>query len=180
MQKNLSNSRDGKGENASSAQIHELARIEEGARIGARTRVWAYAHILSGVTIGDDCNICDHTFIETGAVLGNRVTVKCGVYLWDGMIVEDDVFIGPSSVFANDRFPRSRRYLVAPLITRLCRGCSIGAGAVILPGVIVGENSMVAAGAVVTHDVPNDVVVCGVPARVKRPVLESEKVINVY
>jgi UDP-3-O-[3-hydroxymyristoyl] glucosamine N-acyltransferase len=81
--------------------------IVESDKIGKDTRIWAFAHILANAQIGSDCNICDHVFIENDVVVGNRVTIKCGVYLWDGMIIEDDVFIGPNVTFTNDLFPRS-------------------------------------------------------------------------
>src|SRR3981189_3627653 len=77
--------------------------------VGEGTRVWAFAHILPGARIGAGCNICDHTFIENDVVVGDRVTVKCGVPLWDGVRSEDDLFIGPNATFSNDRFPRSKK-----------------------------------------------------------------------
>ena len=145
--------------------IHPQALVEDGAVIAARTRIWAFAHVLGGVTIGEDCNICDHTFVETGVKLGNRVTVKCGVYLWAGLTVEDDVFIGPCAAFTNDLRPRSRQHRSTPLPTLLRQGCSLGANATILPGLTIGAWSMVAAGAVVTGDVPDYALVVGNPAR---------------
>jgi acetyltransferase-like isoleucine patch superfamily enzyme len=122
---------------------------------------------MPGAVIGADCNVCDHTFIEGDTVIGDRVTIKSGVYLWDGLRVGDDVFIGPQATFTNDRFPRSRQPFEA-VITTICRGATIGAGAVILPGLTVGERAMVGAGAVVIADVPSDTVVVGNPARVVR------------
>lgn len=88
------------------AFVHPRAIVEDRATIGAGTRVWACAHILPGAIIGEDCNICDHTFIESDVRIGNRVTVKCGVYLWNGIVLEDDVFVGPNVTFANDKYPR--------------------------------------------------------------------------
>src|SRR5581483_9092346 len=96
-------------------------------KIGDRTRIWAFCNILPKAKIGVDCNICDHVFIENDVIIGDRVTVKCGVQLWDGLRVENDVFIGPNATFTNDRFPRSRKYLEKPLQTVLKTGCSIGA-----------------------------------------------------
>jgi acetyltransferase-like isoleucine patch superfamily enzyme len=116
--------------------------------------------------MGRKANICDHCFVENDVVLGDEVTVKCHVALWDGLRVEDKVFIGPSAVFANDKHPRSWRHVTA-LRTQLRQGCSIGAGAVILPGVEVGAYAMVAAGAVVTKDVPPFSLVVGNPAAVR-------------
>lgn len=147
---------------------HERAIVEPGARIGAGTRVWAFAHVLPGARIGRDCNICDHVFIENDVEVGDRVTVKCGVQLWDGLRVADDVFIGPNATFTNDLFPRSKRYPRKFLPTRLLAGASIGANATILAGVTIGEKAMVGAGAVVTKDVPPRAVVVGNPARVIR------------
>src|SRR6266487_7128114 len=88
--------------------VHDKALVEPGAQLGAGTRVWAFAHVLPGAVIGADCNICDHVFIENDVVIGNRVTIKCGVQIWDGLRLEDDVFIGPNATFTNDRYPRSR------------------------------------------------------------------------
>jgi UDP-2-acetamido-3-amino-2,3-dideoxy-glucuronate N-acetyltransferase len=144
---------------------HPQAAIDEGAKIGNGTRVWAFVHILGGAVIGEECNICDHTFIEGGVTVGNRVTIKCGVSLWDGLTVENDVFIGPNAVFTNDYRPRSRKYLPEFLKTVLKEGCSLGANSTTLPGVTIGRWAMVGAGAVVTHDVPDHALVVGNPAR---------------
>ena len=144
---------------------HPAAIVEPGAVIGCKTRIWAFAHVLSGAQIGSNCNICDHTFIERDVVLGNRVTVKCGVYLWDGLMIEDDVHIGPSATFTNDLRPRSQNPAWKLLRTTLKHGCSIGANATILPGLSIGAYAMVAAGAVVTRDVPAYALVKGNPAR---------------
>ncbi len=107
---------------------------------------------MAGAQIGAECNVCDHTYIEGDVIIGDRVTLKSGVFLWDGLRVEDDVFIGPQATFTNDIMPRSRQPFELRYTT-LRRGASIGAGAVILPGVTVGEGAMVGAGAVVTKDV---------------------------
>lgn len=144
---------------------HEAA-IVESESIGQNTRVWAWAHILPGAVIGEDCNICDHTFIENDVVIGNRVTIKCGVQLWDGTRIEDDVFIGPNATFTNDVFPRSKKRPEQFARTVVKRGASIGANATILPGLTIGEQSMVGAGAVVTHNVPPFAIVRGNPARI--------------
>ena len=140
----------------------------ESIKVGAGTRVWAFAHVLPGATIGRDCNICDHVFVENEVSLGDRVTVKSGVQLWDGVHAEDDVFIGPNATFCNDRFPRSKGYLEKYPETRIRRGASVGAGATILAGITIGRHAMVGAGAVVTTDVPAHAVVVGNPARVVR------------
>lgn len=140
--------------------------ICESETVGDLTRIWAFAHVLPGARIGVDCNICDHVLVENDVVVGDRVTVKSGVQLWDGVRLGDDVFVGPNVTFANDRFPRSKQYPEEFLQTVVADGASLGAGAVILPGVRVGRNAMVGAGAVVTKDVPANAVVVGNPARI--------------
>ena len=142
-----------------------MAVVEEGVAVGRRTRIWAFAHLLKGVTLGEDCNVCDHTFIEGRVRIGDRVTIKCGVSLWDGVIVEDDVFIGPNVVFTNDKRPRSRKRPPQYPETILKQGCSLGANATILPGLTIGRWAMVGAGAVVTRNVPDYALVVGTPAR---------------
>src|SRR5450759_1421441 len=92
------------------AFTHSLSCVDEGVVVGRGTRVWAFAHVVRGAVVGQDCNICDHTFIEGKVTIGNRVTLKCGVYLWEGITVEDDVFIGPGALFTNDPWPRSKKY----------------------------------------------------------------------
>lgn len=146
---------------------HSHALVESES-IGAHTRVWAFTHILPGAVIGEDCNICDHVFVENDVVVGDRVTVKCGVQLWDGIRLEDDVFVGPNATFTNDTFPRSKQYPKSFEQTVVRRGTSIGANATILTGITIGAGAMVGAGAVVTKDVPPNAVVVGNPARVTR------------
>jgi acetyltransferase-like isoleucine patch superfamily enzyme/dTDP-4-dehydrorhamnose 3,5-epimerase-like enzyme len=143
------------------------AGLCETTRVGEGTRIWAFAHVLPGARIGCDCNICDHVFIENDVVLGDRVTVKCGVQLWDGLRVGDDVFIGPNATFTNDKFPRSKQRREHVLRTAIASGASIGANATILPGVKIGGRAMVGAGSVVTRDVPPKAVVVGNPARIR-------------
>ena len=138
----------------------------ESTAIGEGTRVWAFAHVLPQAVLGKDCNVCDHVFIENDVVVGDRVTIKCGVQLWDGLRLEDDVFIGPNVTFTNDRFPRSKKYPESFARTLVRAGASIGANATILPGVSIGRNAMVGAGAVVTRAVPDNAIVAGNPARV--------------
>lgn len=138
----------------------------ESSRIGPGTRIWAFAHILPGARIGEDCNICDHVFVENDVVIGDRVTVKCGVQLWDGVWLEDDVFVGPNATFTNDIFPRSKNYPATVARTLVRQGASIGANATILPGITIGTRAMVAAGAVVTRSVPPNAIVAGNPARI--------------
>jgi UDP-2-acetamido-3-amino-2,3-dideoxy-glucuronate N-acetyltransferase len=155
-------------------KIHPQALVES-EQIGDGTCVWAFAHIMKGVVIGTNSNIGDHAFLETGAVVGNNVTVKNQVCIWEGVAIADDVFVGPRVTFTNDKYPRSPRMeqAKARYASRdnwLCqtvvgKGCSIGAGAVICPGIKLGEYSVIAAGAVVTKNVPPFVLVAGTPAR---------------
>ncbi|PTU73265.1 acyltransferase [Pseudomonas mangrovi] len=147
--------------------IHPLADVQSVA-IGDGTRIWQFVIVLAGARIGAECNINAHCFIENDVVLGDRVTVKCGVYLWDGLRVADDVFIGPNATFTNDRLPRSKRYPEHFPQTVIERGASIGAAAVVLPGLTIGAGAMVGAGAVVTRDVPARALVVGNPARIVR------------
>lgn len=146
--------------------VHHHA-ICETNEVGARTRIWAFAHILPGARLGSDCNICDHVFIENDVIVGDRVTVKSGVQLWDGITLEDDVFIGPNATFTNDPFPRSRVHLPVFPRTIVRRGASVGANATVLPGMTIGEGAMVGAGAVVTRPVPPHAIVFGNPARIR-------------
>jgi acetyltransferase-like isoleucine patch superfamily enzyme len=140
--------------------------ICESDHIGANTRIWAYTHILEKAVIGKNCNICDHVFIENDVVIGNRVTIKSGVQIWDGISLEDDVFIGPNATFSNDKYPQSKRYSDEFLATIVKKGASIGAGAVILPGLRIGSMAIIGAGAVVTRSVPDNAIVIGNPARI--------------
>jgi len=137
----------------------------ESPSIGDGTRIWAFTHILPGARIGRNCNICDHVFIENDVVLGDRVTVKCGVQLWDGVRLCDDVFVGPNATFTNDKWPRSKRCL-QPLKTLVAAGASIGANATILPGIEIGARAMIGAGTVVTAIVPPEAIVVGNPGRI--------------
>ena len=150
--------------NAASPFIHPLADVHSTA-IGAGTRIWQFCVVLPGAHIGQDCNINAQCLIENDVLLGDRVTVKSGVQLWDGLHVEDDVFIGPNVTFCNDRTPRSRRPPAAFEKTVLRRGASIGANATILCGVEIGAGAMVGAGSVVTRNVPAGALWFGNPAR---------------
>lgn len=150
---------------SASNYIHETADIQS-RTIGERTRIWQFVVILPDAKIGDDGNICSHCLIENDVVIGHRVTIKSGVQIWDGMRVGDDVFIGPNVTFTNDKFPRSKVYPKEFLETRIENGASIGAGAVILPGLVIGTRSMIGAGAVVTKSVPPYAIVTGSPAKI--------------
>lgn len=147
--------------------IHPLSDVQS-TQIGDGTRVWQFAVILKNARIGRDCNICAHTLIENDVLIGDSVTVKSGVYIWDGTTIEDRVFIGPCVAFTNDKLPRSKVY--PPQFSRILikHNASIGANATLLPGVTIGQFAMVGAGSVVTRDVPDYAVVVGNPARIVR------------
>ncbi|MDB6062786.1 MAG: isomerase [Verrucomicrobiaceae bacterium] len=145
--------------------VHPSALCES-EMIGESTRIWAFSHVLPNARVGSGCNICDHVFIENDVVIGDRVTIKCGVQVWDGLTLEDDVFIGPNVTFTNDPYPRSKQYPTKFSKTLVRRGASIGANATILPGITIGMQAMVGAGSVVTHDVPPYAKVVGNPARI--------------
>lgn len=138
--------------------IHETAHVHS-THLGEGTRVWQFVVILAQAKIGRDVNICSHCFIENDVIVGDRVTIKSNVSLWDGIRIGNDVFIGPNVTFANDKFPRSKQYPDKFLETRIEDGASIGAGAVILPGITIGTGAMIGAGAVVTKSVPPHAVV---------------------
>jgi acetyltransferase-like isoleucine patch superfamily enzyme len=144
--------------------VHEKAFCESN-KIGKNTRIWAFAHVMKDVEIGDDCNLGDHSFVESGVRIGNRVTIKNGVAIWDGVQIEDDVFLGPNCVLTNDLLPRSRVFHSENIKTFIKKGASIGANATIVCGITIGEYAMVAAGAVVTKNVSPFTLVKGVPAR---------------
>jgi UDP-2-acetamido-3-amino-2,3-dideoxy-glucuronate N-acetyltransferase len=148
-----------------SAQVHPLSDVQS-KEIGEGTCVWQYCVIFAGAKIGKNCNICAQVLIEGDVVVGDNVTIKSGVQLWDGVRIEDNVFIGPNATFANDLFPRSKKYPNEFLKTVIRAGASIGANATILPGVVIGENAMVGAGTVVTKDVPSMATVVGNPAKI--------------
>lgn len=147
--------------------IHSLADVVD-ASIGEGTTVWQFVVILPGAVIGKDCNICANTLIEGDVRVGDRVTLKSGVQLWDGTRIGDDVFIGPNSTFTNDAYPRSKEYPDSFSGINISDHASIGANATLLPGITVGKYAMIGAGAVVTRDVPDYAVVMGNPAKVVR------------
>ena len=160
----------------SDVHVHPTALVES-ERVGRGTRVWAFAHVLKGAVVGEECNVGDHAYIEGGAVVGDRVTIKNGNALWEGVTLEDGVFVGPAVTFTNDRFPRSPRLpeaahrygpekaWYAPTLVRY--GATLGAGSILVAGVTVGRFATVGAGAVVTRDVPDHALVAGNPAVVK-------------
>lgn len=146
--------------------IHEKAEVKT-EFIGNETSVWQYTIILKGAKVGKNCNINAQVFIENEVIIGDNVTVKCGVQLWDGITVEDNVFIGPNVTFTNDKYPRSKVYPDEFLKTVIKKRASIGANATILSGITIGENSMVGAGSVVTKNIPAGELWFGNPAQKK-------------
>jgi len=146
--------------------VHPDGRCESDD-VGAGTRIWAFAHVLPGAVIGVDCNVCDHAYVEAGAVVGNGVTIKNGVQIWDGVSLEDHVFVGPNATFTNDILPRAfiKKDPSQFLPTVVRSGATIGANATVICGATVGQESFVAAGAVVVSDVPAHALMAGNPAR---------------
>jgi len=151
------------------AFIHALSDVQS-PMIGDDTRVWQFCVILPKAQIGARCNICANVFIENDVIVGNDVTIKNGVQLWDGIRLEDNVFIGPNVTFTNDIFPRSKSFPDKFLRTIIKAGASIGANATILPGITIGENAMIGAGAVIIHSVTPNSIVVGNPSRILKKI----------
>jgi len=147
------------------ASIHPTAIVEDGAQIGAGTRIWHHVHVRSGARIGERCVLGKSVFVDSAAVVGSGCKIQNFVSVYSGVTLEDDVFVGPSAVFTNDRYPRASGEGWEPLPTLVRRGASIGANATILPGLTIGEWAVVGAGAVVTRDVEPHRVVAGNPAK---------------
>ena len=145
--------------------IHPSAHVDESAVIGSGTQVWINAQIREGARLGHTCVISKDVYVDHGVVLGDRCKIQNGVSIYNGVTLGDDVFVGPGVVFTNDRVPRAFRddWVVVP--TEVRRGASLGANCTILCGLTIGEYAMVAAGSVVTHDVPDHTLVVGSPAR---------------
>lgn len=142
--------------------IHEKADVQTEA-IGEGTSIWQFSVVSRGARIGCNCNVNCHTFIEQDVVIGDNVTVKSGVYLWNGLTVEDNVFIGPGVLFTNDKYTRSKRHPETLEKILLKKGCSLGAGSIILGGVVIGQYAMIGAGSLITRDVPDYALVKGSP-----------------
>lgn len=147
--------------------IHPLSDVQS-PNIGQDTKIWQFCVVLKGAIIGNNCNINAQVLIENDVIIGDNVTVKSGVQIWDGTRIENNVFIGPNATFTNDLLPRSKQYPESFSGITLKQGSSIGANATLLPGITIGEQAMVGAGAVVTKDVPDYAVVVGNPAKVIR------------
>jgi acetyltransferase-like isoleucine patch superfamily enzyme len=127
---------------------------------------------LKDAVIGEDCNICDHTFIEGDVIVGDNVTIKSGAFLWDGLRIENNVFIGPNATFTNDIRPRSKVYPSEYMKINIQKGASIGANATILCGITIGRWAVIGAGSVITKDVPDYALVYGIPAKIQGFVCE--------
>ena len=145
--------------------VHPSAHVDESAVIGSGTQVWINVQIREGARLGHSCVISKDVYVDHGVVLGKRCKIQNGVSIYNGVTLGDDVFVGPGVVFTNDRVPRAFRddWTVVP--TEVRRGASLGANCTILCGLTIGEYAMVAAGSVVTHDVPDHTLVVGSPAR---------------
>jgi len=147
-------------------QCHETAIVDEGAEIGEGTRIWHFSHVLAGAKIGKQCSFGQNCCVSPRVVIGDNVKVQNNVSIYEGTTIEDDVFLGPSCVLTNVTNPRSQ--IIRTTLyekTLLLRGCSIGANATVVCGVTIGRYAFVAAGAVITQDVPDYALMVGVPAR---------------
>ena len=152
----------------SNAFVHRSAFVDEGATLGAGTKVWHFSHIMAGASIGSHCSLGQNVFVADNVTVGNHCKIQNNVSLYEGVVLDDFVFCGPSMVFTNVKTPRSefpRNSTSDYAVTRVKRGASIGANATIVCGVTLHEYSFVAAGAVVTKNVPAYAVFAGVPAK---------------
>jgi acetyltransferase-like isoleucine patch superfamily enzyme len=149
--------------------IHPTSDVQS-TNIGEGTTIWQYVVVLPGAIIGRKCNINAHCFIENDVVIGDNVTLKCGVFVWDGVTIGNKVFVGPNVTFTNDKYPRSKQYPAKFQKTFINDGASLGAGSIILGGITIGKNAMIGAGSVVTKDVPANQLWIGNPARFIREV----------
>ncbi len=148
--------------------VHPTAVVDEGAQIGAGSKIWHFCHVMGTATLGEGCILGQNVFVAGGCELGDRVKVQNNVSIYKGVVLEDDVFCGPSMVFTNVRNPRAhieRKHAFAT--TRVGRGATLGANCTVVCGNSIGAYAMVAAGAVVTSSVPAHALVMGVPARVR-------------
>ncbi len=147
--------------------IHPLSDVQS-TQIGAGTSIWQYVVILPRAVIGRNCNINAHCFIENEVAIGDYVTLKCGVFLWDGITIGNNAFIGPNVSFVNDKYPRSKQYPAEFQKTFIGDGVSLGAASVVLGGITIGNNAMIGAGSIVTKNIPANQLWVGNPARFVR------------
>ncbi len=145
--------------------VHELAVVEPGAKLGNGTKVWHHAHVRSGAIVGSDTQLGKNTYVDSGATVGDRCKIQNNVSVYAGVHLADEVFVGPSAVFTNDRFPRAQNPDWEITETYVGEGASIGANATIVCGVTIGRWATVAAGSVVTKDIPDHCLVMGNPAK---------------
>lgn len=145
--------------------IHKTADVKS-KKIGENTVIWQNTIVLENAEIGENCNINCHCFIENDVKIGDNCTIKSGVYLWDGISIEENVFIGPNVTFTNDKYPKSKIYPTKFDEILIKSNSSIGAGAILLGGIIVGNSCIVGAGSVVTKNVPDYSIVKGNPAKI--------------
>ena len=157
--------------------IHRLADCMN-ANIPESTNVWQFCVILPKCTIGENCNICSHCYIENEVIIGDNVTIKSGVQIWDGITLDDNVFIGANVSFTNDMFPRSKNQKWQQLPCHVCKGATIGAGSVILPGITIGSHAMVGAGSVVTNNIPPNTLWYGNPARLHGYITTDDEILD--
>lgn len=158
----------------------KFSDIQSG-KIGENTRIWQFCVILEDAEIGDNCNICSHIFIENDVKIGNNVTIKSGVQLWDGITIEDDVFLGPNVTFTNELVPRSRVIDKTKFKkTTVRKGASIGANTTVLPGIEIGQYTLVGAGSLVNKNVPNNTLWFGKPATQRGYVTNSGITLDMY
>lgn len=151
--------------------IHKSSFVDENVLIGKGTKIWHFCHILEGTKIGKNCNIGQNVMIGPDVTIGNNVKIQNNVSLFKGITIEDDVFIGPSAVFTNVKFPRAyidqKKKFKKTIIKK---GCTIGANATIICGLELGEYCFVAAGSVVTKSVPKNSVALGNPAKINKKI----------
>ena len=146
--------------------IHHTAIVDDNVQIGLNTKIWHWTHVCQGANIGEKCVLGQNVYIGPNVKIGNNVKIQNNVSVYEGVTIEDDVFLGPSCVFTNDLLPKANniKWKITPTLIK--KGASIGANATIVCGNTIGKNSLVGAGAVVTKNVPDNVIVLGNPARI--------------
>ena len=161
--------------------VHPSSYVDDGARIGQGSKIWHFCHVMAGARIGEQCTLGQNVFVGKDVTIGSNVKIQNNVSVYEGVTVEDDVFLGPSMVFTNVKTPRSaypRKADAGYEETLVKRGVTIGANATIVCGVTLGEHAFIAAGAVVTKDVPGYAIASGIPARISGFMSESGEVLD--